>query len=81
LQQAKYDARQSLKQQVVLPFTQQSWPNSTGYTVYPNSPQHNVEQKNSYSISNGVLNGGSHTINDASNSKSKSNRTGNLLFV
>lgn len=81
---AKYDARQSLKQQTVLPFSQQSWHNKTGYVMYPSSPQHTVtEQKNSYSGSNNsFLNGGSHTINNnISINNKKSSKTGNLLFV
>jgi hypothetical protein len=53
--------------------------------MYPSSPQHTViEEKSSYPISNGFLNGGSHTIKNSTsfgNNKSKSNKTGNLLFV
>lgn len=78
---AKYDARQSLKQQTVLPFSQTSWQNKTGHVTYPSSPEHTAsEQKRAYSI----LNGGSHAINNNtinSNNKSKSSRTENLLFV
>ncbi|KDR22076.1 solute carrier family 35 member E1 homolog [Zootermopsis nevadensis] len=82
---AKYDARQSLKQQVVLPFSQSSWQNKTGYVMYPSSTQHSIiEKKSPYPTSNGFLNGASHTINNITsfgNNKSKSNKTGSLLFV
>lgn len=82
---AKYDARQSLKQQTILPFSQKSWQDKTGHVTYPSSPEHTAsEQKHAYSILNGFLNGGSHTINNntiSSNTKNKSSRTGNLLFV
>ncbi|GFG33333.1 hypothetical protein Cfor_09981, partial [Coptotermes formosanus] len=62
---AKYDARQSLKQQTVLPFSQTSWQNKTGHVMYPSSPEHTAsEQKHAYPISNGFLNGGSHTVNN-----------------
>lgn len=81
---AKYDARQSLKQQTVLPLSHQLWQNQTGYVPYASSPQHSViEQKNSYSSSNNsFLNGGIHTINNnISINNNKSNKTGNLFFV
>jgi solute carrier family 35 protein E1 len=82
---AKYDARQSLKQQTILPFSQKSWQDKTGHVTYPSSPEHTAsEQKHAYSILNGFLNGGSHTINNntiSSNTKNKSSRTGKLLFV
>ncbi|KAJ4450027.1 solute carrier family 35 member E1 homolog [Periplaneta americana] len=84
---AKYDAREALKKETVLPFSQQSWQDKTGYVVYPSSPQHSViEQKNSYPISNGYLNGGNHILNNNTSSNnnisnSNSKQTGNLLFV
>jgi len=85
LWQAKYDARQSLKQQTILPYSQKSWQEKTGHVTYPSSPEHTAsEQKHAYSILNGFLNGGSHTVNNntiSSNNKNKSSRTGNLLFV
>jgi hypothetical protein len=70
---------------MVLPFSQPSWQNKTAPVMYPGSPQHTVtEQKSSYHISNGFLNGGSHTINSSSSfgkNKSESTKAGNLLFV
>ncbi|PSN38915.1 Solute carrier family 35 member E1 [Blattella germanica] len=83
---AKYDARQSAKQQTVLPFSQQSWQNKMGYVMYPSSPQHTVIEHKSYSpISNGFVNGGNHNLNNnnsnSNNSSIKSKKPGDLLYV
>ncbi|GLH12610.1 hypothetical protein R5R35_004883 [Gryllus longicercus] len=37
---AKHDAKETQKKQTVLPFSQQSWHNKTGYVLLPSSPQH-----------------------------------------
>jgi hypothetical protein len=51
--------------------------------MYPSSPQHTIiEEKSSYLISNGSVNGGSHAINNnTSFGNNKIKKTGDLLLV
>lgn len=69
--QAKYDAKQVESKQTILPYSQNSWQDRTGYTILQNGDA--AKPLNGFTIVNG-----SNNNSFVYNSKSSSS---NLLFV
>jgi solute carrier family 35 protein E1 len=70
---AKYDAKQAEKKETILPFSQKSWQDRTGYTVLQNGVGDDFAKP-----SNGTIVNGSNNNSFSYNAKATG---GNLLFV